>query len=330
MTRPADAPVLEVRDLVTRFHTEGGIVRAVSGISYSLAQGEALALVGESGSGKTVAALSVLGLVPHPGVVEGGEALLHGRDLLDLTDRAWRDVRGRQVAMIFQDPLTSLNPVLTIGRQMTEILRHHLDLPREAANRRAAELLERVGIPDAISRLSDYPHQLSGGQRQRVMIAIALSCEPDVLIADEPTTALDVTVQAQIVELVKELRRDLGMAVLWITHDLALVAGLVDRVAVMYAGRIVEIAPVDRLFSQPRHPYTRGLLRSMPSIDEAPGRRLESIEGAPPDLTQDFSSCPFAPRCPLAEDRCDREIPPLLSTGEGSASACWFPQSVRP
>ncbi|MDH3734788.1 MAG: ABC transporter ATP-binding protein [Gemmatimonadota bacterium] len=330
MSAPAESPVLEVRGLITRFHTDRGVVNAVNGISYTLAPGEALALVGESGSGKTVAALSVLGLVPPPGSVEEGEVLLHGENLLDLPDRAWRDVRGRRVAMIFQDPLTSLNPVLTVGRQMTEMLRHHLDLGRDAAERRSVELLERVGIPDAARRLRDYPHQLSGGQRQRVMIAMALSCEPDVLIADEPTTALDVTVQAQIVDLVKELRADLGMAVLWITHDLAVVAGLVDRVAVMYAGRIVEIAPVARLYASPRHPYTRGLLRSMPAFRGSTGSRLESIEGAPPDLTLTFASCPFAPRCPLAEDRCHEELPPLQSTGAGSASACWRWGSVEP
>lgn len=330
MTDPGVPPVLEVRALATRFETDRGVVRAVRGISYSLVAGEALALVGESGSGKTVAALSILGLVPQPGVVEGGEALLEGKNLLDMPERAWRDVRGRRIAMIFQDPLTSLNPVLTIGRQMTETLRRHLGLGRDVADGRAVELLERVGIPDAARRMRDYPHQLSGGQRQRVMIAMALSCEPDVLIADEPTTALDVTVQAQIVDLVKELRRDLGMAVLWITHDLALVAGLVDRVAVMYAGRIVEMAPVDRLYSYPRHPYTRGLLDSMPSITGPTPHRLESIEGSPPDLRVEFTSCPFASRCPLVEARCREEEPPLRPTDEGSASACWRWESVEP
>jgi oligopeptide transport system ATP-binding protein len=329
MSGPAVPAVLEVRDLVTRFHTDGGVVHAVSGISYAIGHGEALALVGESGSGKTVAALSVLGLVPHPGVVEGGQVLLHGENLLELSESAWRKVRGRRIAMIFQDPLTSLNPVLTIGRQMTESLRRHLGLGRQGADRRAIELLDRVGLPDAASRLRDYPHQLSGGQRQRVMIAMALSCEPDVLIADEPTTALDVTIQAQIVNLVKELRKDLGMAVLWITHDLALVAGLVDRVAVMYAGRIVEFAPADRLYASPQHPYTRGLLRSMPRIDGPQASRLESIEGSPPDLTAEFASCPFAPRCPLAEDRCRDEVPTLQPTGERSASACWRWESVE-
>jgi len=316
-------PLLEVRDLVTRFRTRRGVVHAVNGISYALGEGEALAIVGESGSGKTVGALSLLGLVPAPGTVESGEVRLRGDDLLGLSARAWRDVRGRRIAMVFQDPLTSLNPVLTIGRQMTEGLRRHLGLDAAAAERRAAEWLERVGIPDAGARLTDYPHRLSGGQRQRVMIAMALSCEPDLLIADEPTTALDVTVQAQIVELVKDLRDDPGMAILWITHDLAVVAGLVDRVAVMYAGRIVEEAPVDRIYSSPRHPYTRGLLRSMPSFRGRPGGRLEAIEGTPPDPSRPRPGCPFAPRCRWAVDGCRSEAPPLRPAGEGAAVACW-------
>jgi len=323
-------PVLEVRDLVTRFRTRHGVIHAVDGISYSLDDGEALAIVGESGSGKTVGALSLLGLVPEPGVVEGGEVLLRGQSLLGLSSREWRDVRGRRIAMIFQDPLTSLNPVLTVGRQMTEMLRRHLGMGRADAEIRAVEWLDRVGIPDAWGRLADYPHRLSGGQRQRVMIAMALSCEPDVLIADEPTTALDVTVQAQIVDLVKDLRDDLGMAILWITHDLAVVAGLVDRVAVMYAGRIVEEAPVDRIYAHPRHPYTRGLLRSMPAIGLRSGTRLESIDGAPPDLSRRFASCAFAPRCPHAVERCRSEPPPLVPTGPASMSACWRWQDVEP
>jgi len=317
------APLLEVRDLVTRFRTERGVIHAVDGISYDLGEGEALAIVGESGSGKTVAALSLLGLVPAPGAVEGGEVRLRGDSLLGLSGRGWQEVRGRRIAMVFQDPLTSLNPVLTIGRQMTEGLRRHLGLDAADAERRATEWLERVGIPDPGTRLSDHPHRLSGGQRQRVMIAMALSCAPDVLIADEPTTALDVTVQAQIVELVKELRDDPGMAILWITHDLAVVAGLVDRVAVMYAGRIVEQAPVDRIYASPRHPYTRALLRSMPTLGERPGGRLEAIEGAPPDLSRHPPGCAFAPRCRWAIDRCRAEAPPPRPTGGEASAACW-------
>ena len=295
---------LEVRNLVTRFDTRRGVVRAVNGISYSVGAGESVAIVGESGSGKTVAALSIMGLVPDPpGRVESGQVLLNGRDILPLSEREWQDVRGREIALIFQDPMTSLNPVLTVGRQLTEGVRRHLGLGKREARRRAGEILALVGIPDAQDRLSDYPHQFSGGQRQRIVIAMALSCRPAVLIADEPTTALDVTIQAQIVELVKDLQRQLGMAIVWITHDLALVAGMVDRVAVMYAGYIVEEAAVTDLYRAPRHPYTIGLLASMPTLD-GPAVRLSSIEGTPPDLTQEFDACPFASRCPYAVERC--------------------------
>ena len=264
---PAAPPahLLEVRDLTTTFDTDLGTITAVDGVSYDLDAGEALAIVGESGSGKTVAALSLIGLVPPPGSVEHGEVILDGRNLLDLSAARWRGVRGRKIAMIFQDPMTSLNPVLSIGSQVTESLTWHEGLSAAAARSRAIELLELVRIPHPAERLSDYPHQLSGGQRQRLMIAMALSCGPSVLIADEPTTALDVTTQAQIIDLVEDLRRRLGMAIIWITHDLAVVAGLVDRVAVMYAGHIVEQAPVGEIFRRPRHPYTLGLLRSMPS-----------------------------------------------------------------
>jgi oligopeptide transport system ATP-binding protein len=317
-------PVLQVRDLVTRFHTDGGVVFAVNGISYTLEPGQTLAIVGESGSGKTVSALSVMGLVPQPpGRIEGGEALLGGRDLLKLSPAQWRRVRGREIAMVFQDPMTSLNPVLTIGYQLTEALRQHLGMSRREATDRAAEMLRMVGIPNPRDRLSDHPHQLSGGQRQRVLIAMALSCGPSVLIADEPTTALDVTIQAQIVELVKELQDRLGMAMIWITHDLALVAGLAHRVAVMYAGFIVEEAPVRTLYATPRHPYTVGLLNSMPRVDASARGPLASIEGQPPDLGRPFESCPFAPRCPWADQRCREERPPLMEVGTGHRSACW-------
>jgi oligopeptide transport system ATP-binding protein len=317
-------PVLEVRDLVTRFHTEQGVVHAVNGISYSVAAGEALAIVGESGSGKTVGALSVMGLVPQPpGAVEGGEAFLAGRDLLKLSAAEWRKVRGRELAMVFQDPMTCLNPVLTIGYQLTETLRRHLGKSRAEAEAEAVELLGLVGIPNPRERLSDHPHVLSGGQRQRVMIAMALSCKPAVLFADEPTTALDVTIQAQIVDLVKELQKRLGMAIVWITHDLALVAGLAHRVAVMYAGHIVEQAPVGEIYRRPLHPYTLGLLRSMPRLDAGDQARLESIEGRPPDMRQAFDHCPFAPRCAYVVEKCRQERPELMTAAPGHSSACW-------
>ncbi len=328
------AALLEVRDLVTRFHTPQGVVRAVNGISYSIEAGESLAIVGESGSGKSVGALSLMGLVPPPGRVEGGEVLLRGRNLLALSAREWRDVRGPEIAMVFQDPMTSLNPVLTVGYQITEALRQHMGMGKGDAGVEAARLLDLVGIPNASQRLGDHPHELSGGQRQRVIIAMALSCRPSVLIADEPTTALDVTIQDQIVRLVKELQAELGMAILWITHDLALVAGLVDRVAVMYAGSIVEEAPVRELYRHRRHPYTAGLLASMPSAHgrgsvgsagEGGGRRarLTAIDGRPPDLREDFQRCPFSDRCGHAVERCHAEVPALESVGDGHRSACW-------
>jgi oligopeptide transport system ATP-binding protein len=318
------SPALEVRNLVTRFHTEEGVVHAVNGISYSVEAGETFAIVGESGSGKTVSALSIMGLLPDPpGRLEGGEAILAGRDLLSLSPAEWRRVRGREMAMIFQDPMTSLNPVLTIGYQLTEALKRHLGLTRKEADARAEEMLTLVGIPNPRARLSDHPHQLSGGQRQRVMIAMALSCDPSVLIADEPTTALDVTIQAQIVGLVEGLQKKLGMAIIWITHDLALVAGLAHRVAVMYAGHIVEEAPVGEIYRRPRHPYTLGLLRSMPRLDGIREESLDSIPGQPPDLRRPFHHCPFAPRCQLALEKCRGERPELQQVGPGHTAACW-------
>jgi oligopeptide transport system ATP-binding protein len=296
----------------------------VNGISYTVHTGEAMAIVGESGSGKTVSVLSVMGLLPQPpGRIEEGEVILEGRDLLKLSPPEWRAVRGREIAMIFQDPMTSLNPVLTVGYQLTEGLRRHLGMGRGEARDRAQEMLRLVGIPNPRERLSDYPHQLSGGQRQRVMIAMALSCDPQVLIADEPTTALDVTIQAQIVELVKQLQSSLGMALIWITHDLALVAGLAHRVAVMYAGFIVEDAPVRALYAAPRHPYTVGLLRSMPRVDARSRGPLISIEGQPPELDRAFPLCPFAPRCPYVVERCREERPPLVHVDHEHRSACW-------
>ncbi|MEJ2203192.1 MAG: ABC transporter ATP-binding protein [Gemmatimonadota bacterium] len=317
-------PLLELRDLRTRFRTERGDVHAVAGVSLAVEEGEALALVGESGSGKTVTALSIMGLIPDPpGRIDGGEVILAGRDLRSLSEDEKRGVRGREVAMIFQDPMTSLNPVLTVGRQLTEGIEHHLGLSRREAEERAVEMMGMVGIPEGRSRLADHPHQFSGGQRQRLMIAMALACGPSLLIADEPTTALDVTIQAQIVALVKSLQERLGMAILWITHDLAVVAGLVDRVAVMYAGHIVEEAPVDLLFQAPRHPYTIALLKSMPDPGRRPGSRLTSIEGAPPDLRQVFTSCPFVERCVHAVERCHAEKPGLMDVAPGHTSACW-------
>jgi oligopeptide transport system ATP-binding protein len=319
----ATTPLLQVRDLVVRFHTETGPVYAVNGISWALAPGEALAVVGESGAGKSVSMLSLLGLLPGTGRVEGGEALFRGRDLLRLSPADLRHVRGRDIAMVFQDPATSLNPVLTVGRQITEGLRYHLGVSAAEARARAVELLDLVGIANPRGRLSDYPHELSGGQRQRVMIAMALACGPAVLVADEPTTALDVTIQAQIVDLVKRLQAELGMAIVWITHDLALVAGLVERVVVMYAGTVVENAPVADLYTRPFHPYTRGLLRSVPTVEPERRKRLRSIDGAPPDLRDVPAGCPFAPRCAWAEERCRREIPPLTSVSGGHRAACW-------
>ncbi len=322
--------LLEVQDLVTKFYTEDGIVHAVNGISYTLDEGESLGIVGESGSGKSVGVLSVMGLIPSPpGKIESGKALLNGRDLLHLSKGELQNIRGKEVAMIFQDPMTSLNPVLTIGKQLTEAVKLHLGMDQESANKRAAEMMHLVGLPDAADRLSDYPHQFSGGQRQRIMIAMGLSCNPSVLIADEPTTALDVTIQAQIVELVKQLQEKLGMALIWITHDLALVAGMVDKVAVMYGGYIVEYAPVGDLYKQPHHPYTLGLLHSMPKIDTKEQTRLASIEGMPPDLRLQLPQCPFAPRCPYAIDKCWQENPSLIATGPNRYSACWRWEDIK-
>ncbi len=323
------AHLLEVNDLKTRFYTENGIVHAVNGISYTLEKGESLAIVGESGSGKTVGVLSIMGLInTPPGKIEAGEVIFNGRDLLDLTARQMRDIRGREIAMVFQDPMTSLNPVLTIGRQLTEALERHLKLSRTAANARSVELLELVGIPNAADRISDYPHQFSGGQRQRIGIAMALLCDPSLLIADEPTTALDVTIQAQIMELVAKLQRDLGMAIIWITHDLGVVAGLVDKVAVMYSGYIVEMAPVRDLYMATSHPYTLGLLESIPTIDGSE-ERLIPIPGLPPDLLQEAQHCPFAPRCRFAVEKCWEENPPLLAVDEDHFSACWRWDEIR-
>ncbi len=323
--------LLKVKNLTTRFYTAAGIVHAVNGVSFTLDEGESLALVGESGSGKTVTALSIMGLVPSPpGVIENGQVQFKEYpNLLQLSDRDLRHLRGKEIAMIFQDPMTSLNPVLTIGRQLAESLRLHLKYDDQEARYRSLELLELVGIPDGEARLDDYPHQFSGGQRQRVMIAMALSCHPALLIADEPTTALDVTIQAQIVNLMKQLKAQLGMTIIWITHDLAVVAGLVDKVAVMYAGFIVEEAQVNDLYVRPSHPYTLGLLQSLPKIDIRERVRLQPIEGTPPDMLVKPAGCPFAPRCPYVAEICREENPELVSVGAYHKAACWQWDQVR-
>ena len=321
---PNKAPLLEVKDLQTIFSTSDGVVNAVNGISYSLKSGEALGIVGESGCGKSVGALSIMGLIPNPpGQVVDGEILFDGTDLLSLSAEKMRQVRGQQIAMIFQDPMTSLNPVLTIGQQIGEALRLHKGLDKKGARQQTVHLLETVGIPDAEQRLNSYPHQFSGGMRQRVMIAMALSSEPKLLIADEPTTALDVTIQAQIVDLIKRLRDELDMAIIWITHDLGVVAGFVDKVVVMYAGHIVEMAPLKEFYANPLHPYTIGLLGSLPRIDAKSDQKLVSIDGLPPDLIDMPSCCPFIDRCSYAIERCGEENPSHRQVGPEHYIACW-------
>ena len=317
------ATLLEVKDLSTYFFTPEGVVKAVDGISYDLQEGETLGLVGESGCGKSVSALSIMRLIQRPGRTVGGEVTFNGQDLLALDDSAMRRIRGKDMAMIFQEPMTSLNPVLTIGKQLTEALVLHLGLDQNAANNRAGELLEMVGIPEGAGRLADYPHQFSGGMRQRVMIAMALSCDPKMLIADEPTTALDVTIQAQILELVKKLGEETGTAVLIITHNLGVVARYADRVNVMYAGKIIERGTAREIYTNPRHPYTIGLLNSVPRLDEPRKEQLAPIEGSPPDLIGLPIGCAFRPRCKYAIDRCAVEYPPLIEVTEGHTAACW-------
>lgn len=316
--------ILDVRDLWVEFDTQDGVVHAVNGISYQLHKGETLGIVGESGSGKSVSVMALMRLLPMPPArIPKGEVIFMGQNLLALSEAELRGIRGSQIAMVFQDPMTSLNPVLTIGHQLREPLQLHLGMAKEEARERAAELLKMVGIPEAEKRLDDYPHQFSGGMRQRVMIAMALACNPALLIADEPTTALDVTIQAQIVELVKQLQEQLGMALIWITHDLGVVAGLAERVIVMYAGMIMEEALVDDLYENPRHPYTRALLRSLPRMDGNPGEKLETIKGLPPDLIALPKGCPFAARCSLAQEICFEQRPPLEEIAPGRRLACW-------
>ena len=321
--------LLEIENLRTQFFTSAGTVRAVDGISYSVEAGEVVALVGESGCGKSVSALSILRLIPNPpGRIVGGSIRFKGTDLLQLSDAEIRAVRGQRIAMVFQEPMTSLNPVLTIGLQLTETLTHHLGMKTDAARARAIELLNLVGISDPDQRLGQYPHHFSGGMRQRVMIAMALCCEPELIIADEPTTALDVTIQAQILELMKGLTKQLGVALIIITHNLGVVARYADRVNVMYAGKIIERGNAQQIYHETSHPYTLGLLRSVPRLDQPRKAKLDPIEGQPPDLARLDDGCAFRPRCRYAVERCATEIPPLEGVRDGHVSACWQRDSL--
>ena len=316
--------LLQVKDLRTQFFTAEGVVKAVDGVTYDLNEGECLALVGESGCGKSVSALSLMRLIPNPpGKIMGGEVIFEGENILKVDEEEMRHIRGNKIAMIFQEPMTSLNPVLTIGRQLTETLELQLKMDNAAARKRAVELLELVGIPEASRRLDDYPHQFSGGMRQRVMIAMALSCNPKLLLADEPTTALDVTIQAQILEIVKKLSDELGTSVIMITHNLGIVARHANRVNVMYAGKIIEMASARGVYGDPRHPYTVGLLASVPRLDEARKTKLVPIEGLPPDLIDLPPGCSFRPRCVYSVDRCREEVPPLMEMDDKHWAACW-------
>jgi oligopeptide transport system ATP-binding protein len=325
---PREQPLLAVDDLSVQFWTGGGTVYAVNGISFEIAAGETLGIVGESGCGKSVTALALLGLLPRAGRVKSGTARLEGRDLLQLKDRELRRLRGRQIAMIFQDPMTSLNPVLTIGRQIREAVETHFDLDRKEAEAKVVEALDRVGIPSAKARLRDYPHQFSGGMRQRAMIAMALACEPKLLIADEPTTALDVTIQAQILGLLRELVAEENAALILITHDLGVVAGTCERVHVMYAGMFMETGSAEQLFGSPRHPYTLGLLQSVPRLDAGRRLRLHPIEGSPPNMLRAPTACPFQPRCTYEVDLSRREVPQLVEIEPGHKVACFNPVPV--
>lgn len=321
--------LLSIRDMHTHFRTDDGVVKAVDGVSFDLAQGETLGIVGESGSGKSVTCLSILGLIPSPpAFFPKGEVLFEDRDLLKLNDSEMRQIRGNNIAMIFQDPMTSLNPYLTVERQMTEVLELHRQMSRAEARIHCIEMLKKVGIPSSAKRIDQYPHQYSGGMRQRVMIAMALLCEPKLLIADEPTTALDVTIQAQIMELIEELKQELNMSVILITHDLGVVAGTTDRLAVMYAGRIIEQGTTDEVFADPKHPYTQGLLRSVPRLD-LKQETLTAIPGLPPDLSALPGGCPFHPRCELASDRCKSDYPDVVKFASGHWAACWEAEATR-
>jgi oligopeptide transport system ATP-binding protein len=317
--------LLSVEDLRVEFWTQRGTIHAVNGITFDIRPGETLGIVGESGCGKSVTALALLGILPRAGRVSTGSAIFGGRDLIQLSDSDMRDIRGRQIAMIFQDPMTSLNPVLTIGRQLREALETHFDMKKKEAVQRSAELLDRVGIPSANQRIRDYPHQFSGGMRQRAMIAMALACKPKLLIADEPTTALDVTIQAQILNLLRELVAEEDAALILITHDLGVVAGMCERVHVMYAGMFMETATASQLFANPRHPYTLGLLQSIPRLDATRKTRLQPIEGAPRDMLRPPAACPFQPRCRYEVEASSQEVPPLEETERGHKVACFNP-----
>ncbi|MFI2238940.1 ABC transporter ATP-binding protein [Streptomyces chrestomyceticus] len=326
--RGADAkdsgPLLDVRDLHVEFHTRDGVVKAVNGVNYNVSAGETLAVLGESGSGKSVTAQAVMGILDMPPArIPQGEILFRGQDMLKMTPEERRRTRGAKIAMIFQDALSSLNPVLTVGYQLGEMFRVHQSMSKKDAKAKAIELMDRVKIPAAAARVSDYPHQFSGGMRQRIMIAMALALEPDLIIADEPTTALDVTVQAQVMDLLADLQREYNMGLILITHDLGVVADVADKIAVMYAGRIVEHAPVHELYKNPAHPYTRGLLDSIPRLDQK-GQELYAIKGLPPNLLNIPTGCAFNPRCPKAQDICRTEVPPLHSVSDGRGSACHF------
>jgi oligopeptide transport system ATP-binding protein len=324
-----DGNILSVRDLKTYFETEDGVVKAVDGISFELERGETLGIVGESGSGKSVTNLSIIRLIPEPpGKIVSGEIIFDGEDIRALPIEELRRVRGKRIAMIFQDPMTSLNPFMRISKQLMEITQLHLGYTRDQAYEHAVKMLETVGIPDARARVDSYPHEFSGGMRQRVMIAMALSCEPELLIADEPTTALDVTIQAQILELIKNLKRETGTSVILITHDLGVVAGMTDHIIVMYAGKIFEQAPTRELFKYPGNPYTKGLLRSVPDPAHEHGRALYQIPGLPPDVAHLPPGCPFAPRCERAEEICGREFPPFVQLNAEHFSLCHFAAEV--
>ncbi|MCO5222563.1 MAG: ABC transporter ATP-binding protein [Thermomicrobiales bacterium] len=322
-------PLLEVKNLRTQFFTQDGVVKAVEDVSFYVMPGETLGVVGESGSGKSITGLSIMRLIPNPpGKIVNGEVVFEGQDLLKLNDDQIRRIRGNQIAMIFQDPMTSLNPVLTINRQISEALQLHMGMSKDQAKARAIELLRMVGIPNAEERVDQYPHQFSGGMRQRVMIAMALSCNPKLIIADEPTTALDVTIQAQILDLMRSLQSERDTGVIMITHSMGVVAGMADRVQVMYAGSIVETASTEEIFANPRHPYTVGLMKSIPRLDAREREKLEPIRGLPPDLIDLPDICPFVPRCDYAREKCEQKRPPLLDVGPGHKSACWFWEEV--
>ena len=322
--------ILEVKDLRTYFYTEDGEIRAVDGLNYSVKKGECIGLVGESACGKSVSALSIMRLIPYPpGVIVGGEIIFKGQDLLKISEEKMRHVRGNEIAMIFQEPMTSLNPVLTIRSQIAESLELHRKIDKKAATEETIKLLKLVGLPDADKRTSDYPHQFSGGMQQRIMIAMALSCNPELLIADEPTTSLDVTVQAQLLDLIDNLRDQFGTSVIMITHNMGIVARYADRVNVMYAGRLVETAPTEALYGEPKHPYTVGLLASVPRLDLSRTRKLSVIDGLPPNLARLPKGCVFNPRCYFAIDRCREERPELEEVGENHLSACFRSSEVQ-